>query len=293
MDMDDHKNNVNGRNPLNTSGQIVIASTESESVAKLTPPRDDNELNSPVKEKINANIVKIEAKDGVKKESEPETDGASSGAWPPFPHMLGDTITSASCSNSVGVAIPKVVSPPIDVPSTALQNLDDFKVVKKPSTGVSLKASDDSVQPSPKQMNEKVSSNTTMNDSSLPLSDSGDPEELKRKKKDKDAKFKTGKDFYCWMCHKDKANVSCDKCPRSYHPKCLLSSGFQHSSLSGSGRKSSTSSRNITCPECKSIEDLERRPPKALKTVPKEELNSLLFYAVDSIKPVSTQTVPD
>lgn len=288
MDVDEHKNNANGDEPLNTSGQIVMASTESESVAKLTPPRDDTEVVSNIEEKINTNIVVNAATDHVKKESDPGTDGASSTAWPPLPHMLGDA--SASSLNPSSVTIPKVVSPPIDVPSSTLHNLDDFKGMKKPSTGLSLKTND-SVQPSPKQPKEKVSSNKTMNDSSLSLSDSGDPEELKRKKKDKDAKFKIGKDFYCWNCHKDKANVSCGKCPRSYHPKCLMSSGFQHSSLSGNGRKNSSSSHDITCPECKLIEDLERRPPKALKTVSKEELNSLLFYAVDSIKPVSIYTV--
>ncbi len=29
------------------------------------------------------------------------------------------------------------------------------------------------------------------------------------------------KDFYCWMCHKEKTNLHCELCSRTYHLKCL------------------------------------------------------------------------
>lgn len=285
MDVDNQTNSLNGGKSSNTSGQIVMASTDSESVAKLTPPRDDIEPVLNVEEKMKGTNITTEAssvKEFVKTVSE-GSHGASSGAWQP---LLEDNIDGSSSVNATKVTIPELVSSPMDTPSTALQNLDDCKPAKKQTTNQGSKTNDNSVQVHSKKTGDKVSSTTTMNQPRASF-DGSDSEDISRKKKDKDAKFKIGKDFFCWICHKDKANVSCSNCPRSYHPKCLLSSGVQQSSLTGNGRKSNSNSHDITCPECKLIEALEKKPPKALKTVTKEELNSLLVYAIDSVKPVS------
>ena len=272
----------NGDEATDTSGQIVMASTHSRSVAKLPPGCDDtvppaSSVGGKESEKIL--VVKSEASKDALIESTSDTHG-SSDAWQPLHPVLGNNVPDTSNTNDNKVSVPEVVLPPMDTPSTALQNLDDFK--KKQSEPCTK--GNGSV--GSKQGNEKAFTNQALSRPSI----DGDSEDANRKRKDKEAKFSLGKDFFCWICHKEKANVSCSKCPRSFHPKCLLSSGFHHSSLSTGARRSSSSgstSHDITCPECKSIEDLERRPPKALKTVSKEELNSLLVYVIDSVKPVS------
>ena len=271
----------NGDEATDTSGQIVM----SKSVAKVAPAGcgatvppassvcgKDNEKNL---------VVKSEPSKDALIESTSDTHG-SSDAWQPLNPVLGDNLPDTSNTNDNKVSVTEVVSPPMDTPSTALQNLDDFK--KKQSEPCTK----GNGSLGGKQGSEKGFMNQAVTPSRPSID--GDSEDANRKRKDKEAKFNLGKDFFCWICHKDKANVSCSKCPRSFHPKCLLSSGFHHSSLSGGARRtssSSSSSHDITCPECRSIEDLERRPPRALKTVSKEELNSLLVYVIDSVKPVS------
>lgn len=40
-------------------------------------------------------------------------------------------------------------------------------------------------------------------------------------KKSNETSTELRNDNYCWLCHKEKCNISCGICPRSYHLKCI------------------------------------------------------------------------
>ncbi|KAL1490328.1 hypothetical protein ABEB36_013042 [Hypothenemus hampei] len=81
--------------------------------------------------------------------------------------------------------------------------------------------------------------------------------------------FKPNKDMFCWRCHKENVNISCETCPRSYHQKCL--------------KQTITDLDHWPCPECVSIlkaESTQSRSP-AMKGMTLEHLCSLLKFAVN------------
>ena len=128
------------------------------------------------------------------------------------------------------------------------------------------------------------------------------------------------KDRFCWVCHKDKSNINCRQCPRSYHLKCIPSS-----SSTSSGTKSKSIDKSFEswiCIECKDIlrdeEDLHQPseeensnnssqssyagPKWRLAQMSAEELSELLKFAMQTIrqhadltfwKPVSPIVFPD
>ncbi|XP_044751048.1 protein kinase C-binding protein 1-like isoform X2 [Coccinella septempunctata] len=80
--------------------------------------------------------------------------------------------------------------------------------------------------------------------------------------------FKPNKDIFCWRCHREAVNVSCETCPRSYHQKCL--------------KQTISDVDNWPCPECVAIlkaESTQTRSP-AMKGMTLEHLCSLLKFAV-------------
>lgn len=271
----------NGDEGTETSGRIVMVSTYSKSMAKVPLRGSDDTL--PPASSVGGKEKMLSVKSEGSKEGLLESNDTH--AWQPLNPVVGNPVvgdnTDTSDTNDNKVPVPGVISPPLDTPSTALQNLDELK---KQTDSCSRGNSVGSKQGVSQGTNQGMTPSRLV---SLHNHSSDDSEDASRKKKDREAKFSLGKDFFCWICHKEKANVSCSKCPRSFHPKCLLSSGFHHSSLSVNARRTSSTGHDIICPECKSISDLERRPPRALKTVSKEELNSLLVYVIDSVKPVS------
>lgn len=103
-----------------------------------------------------------------------------------------------------------------------------------------------------------------------------DEKQKKLRADEKRAKFSSGKDYWCWTCHKERANISCVSCDRSFHPKCLTP-GIN-------SRKNN--SKPIVCFECKQIAKAERKPPKAIRCLDIKELNELIQMAIESVKPV-------
>lgn len=118
------------------------------------------------------------------------------------------------------------------------------------------------------------------------------------------AKFATGKDYFCWVCHRDDVNISCVECPRSYHVKCIPTDAPPQPK----GKKvvpSIPSLQNWTCTECKLISDGDERktsPDSMLATISEEVFINLLKYALQTIKqtsepsfhqPVSHQDFPE
>lgn len=118
------------------------------------------------------------------------------------------------------------------------------------------------------------------------------------------AKFATGKDYFCWICHRDDVNISCIECPRSYHVKCIPTDAPPQPK----GKKvvpSIPALENWTCTECKLISDGEERrtsPDSMLANVSEETFINLLKYALQTIKqtsepsfhqPVSHQDFPE
>ena len=130
------------------------------------------------------------------------------------------------------------------------------------------------------------------------------------------------KDRFCWVCHKDRSNINCRQCPRSYHLKCIPSS----SSTTNSDNKSKSSNKSFDswiCVECKDIlrdeDDLHQSSPEEensnnssqssivgpkwrLAQMSAEELSELLKFALQTIrqsadptfhKPVSPIVFPD
>lgn len=95
------------------------------------------------------------------------------------------------------------------------------------------------------------------------------------------------KDDYCWLCHKEKSNISCKSCPRTYHLKCLPTenSGLNDSSESN---KNGANNTNWICIECSAImkTDATSKSP-VLSQLSPHELSELLMFAVQTIKAVS------
>ncbi|KRT80953.1 PHD finger motif containing protein [Oryctes borbonicus] len=82
------------------------------------------------------------------------------------------------------------------------------------------------------------------------------------------ALIQKNKDGFCWRCHHENINVSCETCPRSYHLKCL--------------RHSNINTESWVCPECVVIlnaENTKTRSP-ALKDMSLEQLCGLLKFAL-------------
>ncbi|XP_045471324.1 protein kinase C-binding protein 1 isoform X2 [Harmonia axyridis] len=80
--------------------------------------------------------------------------------------------------------------------------------------------------------------------------------------------FKPNKDIFCWRCHREGVNISCETCPRSYHQKCL--------------KQTISDANNWPCPECVAILKAESTQTRslAMKGMTLEHLCSLLKFAV-------------
>ncbi|RWS07781.1 protein kinase C-binding protein 1-like protein [Dinothrombium tinctorium] len=127
------------------------------------------------------------------------------------------------------------------------------------------------------------------------------------------AKFLNEKDIYCWVCHKEKVNISCSLCVRSFHNKCLpansLYTGHEHHSITANGDNTNSSGHSSggnrwVCIECTAISKAEEAKTRseALKNVTPDEFVDLLKYALQTIKqtadvtfhhPVSEAMFPD
>lgn len=88
------------------------------------------------------------------------------------------------------------------------------------------------------------------------------------------------KDKFCWRCHREGVNVSCEICVRSFHHKCL--------------KQASPQSQRWICPECVMIlkaENVKQRSP-AMKNMTLEHLCGLLKFALKRMEQVAgVQTV--
>uniref|UniRef100_A0A1L8DN42 Putative kinase c-binding protein 1 n=1 Tax=Nyssomyia neivai TaxID=330878 RepID=A0A1L8DN42_9DIPT len=74
---------------------------------------------------------------------------------------------------------------------------------------------------------------------------------------------KEGSDYFCWRCHGDTVNLSCSKCVRSYHTKCI--------------KLTQTSVQNPDtweCPEC--VQSTETSSTSNLSV---DQLSTLLMFA--------------
>ncbi|CAG2112271.1 unnamed protein product [Medioppia subpectinata] len=132
------------------------------------------------------------------------------------------------------------------------------------------------------------------------------------------------RDRFCWVCHKDKSNIVCKQCPRSYHMKCIAANG-NTSSLNNTNSDNKTKSNNKAlyeswvCIECKDILNEEHNlrivtaeeavdsapdsaPKSQLAQMSAEEMSQLLAFAVHTIrqtadpsfhKPVQPIVFPD
>lgn len=95
-------------------------------------------------------------------------------------------------------------------------------------------------------------------------------------------------DQYCWLCHKDKINLSCQICPRSYHLKCINSNPTysQLDSFTLLNDKKTFIKDDWICFECEYISKSESDEGKSecLKRITKDEFCELLSHAVVTIK---------
>lgn len=70
----------------------------------------------------------------------------------------------------------------------------------------------------------------------------------------------SGKDRYCWVCHKERSQITCRQCPRSYHLKCIPQSNSTNNSTNN--KTSGQGFESWTCIECRDIaadeEDLQQ-----------------------------------
>ena len=107
-------------------------------------------------------------------------------------------------------------------------------------------------------------------------------------KKSTNNELKDDQDKYCWLCHKEKCNLSCQICPRSYHQKCINNnpSYSQLDSFSLLNDKNAFIKDNWICFECELIQKSETEEGKSecLKRITKEEFCELLNFAVATIK---------
>jgi hypothetical protein len=113
-------------------------------------------------------------------------------------------------------------------------------------------------------------------------------------------KFATGKDYYCWKCHKEFVNLSCSTCPRSYHFKCLpgettLPTGMKVSLIpkkslySKQDYSTSPEYKKVpwTCTQCliiKENEALHSSSTSPLSSINSDEFETLLKFALGTIK---------
>lgn len=111
--------------------------------------------------------------------------------------------------------------------------------------------------------------------------DGGDEVAAKKKRIER---FANGKDYYCWCCHKEKANVFCNKCPRSYHFKCLSANNML---VDKKLTSKDLDVKTYVCFNCVGEKKSEEKPSVALRNLSPEEFNDLLLYALNSIKMVS------
>lgn len=123
----------------------------------------------------------------------------------------------------------------------------------------------------------------------------------------------TGKDRFCWICHKDRSNINCRQCPRSYHLKCIPSSTSSSTNSTNSDNKSKSNTKSFDdwiCVECKDIirdeEDLQQFSEEEssenstqssfvgskwrLAQMSTEELSELLMFALQTIKQTADPT---
>ena len=87
------------------------------------------------------------------------------------------------------------------------------------------------------------------------------------------AKFEEGHDYYCWSCHKEKASHSCATCARSFHGKCLNQAGQRKAT-----------DEVLVCHECKRLQELAKKPARALRSLSPSQLNHLILEVVESVK---------
>lgn len=115
--------------------------------------------------------------------------------------------------------------------------------------------------------------------------DDVDDEVEKEIAKERATMFAKGKDYYCWICHKNEITLSCDRCPRSYHGKCFekeLAEVLKESDVQETGQED-----DVICPECRLITNgvKRRQDPRCLiSEVTKDDLKKLLLHAVDETK---------
>ncbi|KAJ8980077.1 hypothetical protein NQ317_009433 [Molorchus minor] len=81
--------------------------------------------------------------------------------------------------------------------------------------------------------------------------------------------FRENKDIFCWRCHREGVNISCETCPRSYHQKCL--------------KQVIHDTDHWPCPECVAILKAESTQTRteAMKGMTLEHLCGLLKFAVN------------
>lgn len=127
---------------------------------------------------------------------------------------------------------------------------------------------------------QKVQAKRASQNSSEGEDDSANEEKYAKERQDKLA---TGKDFYCWNCHKEKANVSCTHCPRSYHFKCLTSSLTK-----GQTKDWEKAPADWTCLECRAIAKADEAMlvSPTLSKVSEDDFCTLLKFALQTIKQV-------
>lgn len=118
--------------------------------------------------------------------------------------------------------------------------------------------------------------------------------------RERSEKFASGKDYYCWKCHKEFINLSCSYCERSYHFKCvpgetILPTGTAVSNvpkklLYSKNDFSKTPEYKKTpwkCTQCLIIEENEasyKSPTSPLSSIKPEEFETLLKFALGTIK---------
>ncbi|CAG2167954.1 unnamed protein product, partial [Oppiella nova] len=127
------------------------------------------------------------------------------------------------------------------------------------------------------------------------------------------------RDRFCWVCHKDKSNIVCKQCPRSYHLKCIPANTSSSANNAISDTKSKTNGKSFdswVCVECKDVlkeeadltpspDGTDDSPPPVksrLAQMSAEEMSQLLTFALQTIrqsadptfhKPVSPIVFPD
>lgn len=113
-------------------------------------------------------------------------------------------------------------------------------------------------------------------------------------------KFATGKDYYCWKCHREYINISCGHCERSYHFKCLPSDSSlpTGATVSNLPKKLLTSKVDYsksppynktpwTCTQCVIIKENElfhNAPSSPTSSITTEKFEHLLKFALGTIK---------